>query len=208
MGLLAIEEVRGAAAEAEKAEFFETPRRAVEELLASGPDLPGGRWLDPCAGRGIIPRVVLEQRTDVHFALVELRSICRTELEQLGADDLVIGDFLRDDRAAAAAAGAQVVIMNSPFTLTLPFVLRAWELSDAWVVSLQRQGWFGSQERAEWLSEHCPDRYTLPFRPSFRADRRTDGCEYEWHIWPPGPGRNRRAGVTAMLRDRRQLSLF
>ncbi len=113
------------------------------------------------------------------------------------SDPIVTEDFLADPSPTRAAwPRADVVIFNSPFTLTRRFVEQAWRCG-RWVVSLQRQSWIGPA-RAAWLRAHMPDRYTLPQRPSFRADGRTDGCEYEWHVWPPG-GRARRDGIVRML---------
>ena len=193
-------EIQAQAEEATAAEFYETPSRAIDELMLSGPALPGGAWLDPCAGRGAIPRAVSRHRHDVTWYLCELRAECRTELEQLRPAGLAIEDALAPIPSPERSAWPRpaVVIFNAPFTLTVRFVERAWKAAPAaWVVSLQRQSFVGPA-RALWLSRHMPDRCQLSYRPSFRRDGRTDGCEYEWHIWPPGE-RGRAFGRCGML---------
>lgn len=194
---LEIQDAEQAASAAKSAEFFETPREAIEPLILAGPRLPGGVWCDPCAGRGRIPNVVNELRQDIRWVLGELREECFAELRrvkrQLQKPNR--GDFLS---GWLRSASPSVVIFNSPFSLTTRFVLNAWGLwPDAWVVSLQRQSWIGPA-RVDWLAGHMPDRYVLGERPSFRLDGSTDACEYEWHVWPPW-GRNRHAGATMML---------
>ena len=64
--------------------------------------------------------------------------------------------------------------------------------------------------RSTWLQQHCPDDYTLPWRPSFRNDGKTDNCEYSWFVWPPEAIRGRRSGKVSMLLEPTggQLGLF
>ncbi len=203
---------------ARAAEFWQTPTEAVEALLlGDGPELPGGIWLDPCAGLGRIPRAVSRHRPDVLWLLCELLPGFRPALDALdiplvdadiGDSAIVTEDFLADPAPHSPRAAwprADVVIFNSPFTLTRRFVVQAWR-HGRWVVSLQRQSWIGPA-RGPWLREHMPDRYILPRRPSFRGDGKTDGCEYEWHAWPPdraNPAGRRRDGITRMLRPGRE----
>ena len=197
---LAIDEAEWRRDRAVGAEYYRTQAWVVESLLlGGGPQLPGGMWLDPCAGEGAIPQAVNRVRSDVGWQLCELREECRPALEQVGklrTDGLVLGDFLAEPSPVFDEWPADVVIFNSPFTLTVRFVERAWE-HGAWVVSLQRQSFVG-YARANWLSQHMPDRYVLPDRPSFRPDGRKDAAEYEWHVWPPD-GRYRDWGLTRML---------
>ena len=193
---------------ATKAEYYRTPAWVIEALLhGGGPELPGGLWLDPCAGDGAIPRAVNRCRRDVKWLLCELRPECRPTLEQIPnvhPGGLVLEDFLTAPSPARAAwPQAAVFIFNSPFTLTIPFVEQAWH-QGAWVVSLQRQSFIG-YARAHWLRRHMPDRYVLPGRPSFRGDGKKDGAEYEWHGWPPS-GRDRCEGKTRMLELPAQLA--
>lgn len=183
-------------------EFHPTPPRAVLALLESElVQLPGGIWMEPCAGTGSIVRAVNGYRRDVRWRLFELDERFRPHLEALvrpGIDKLApFGDWVGLAWPPSWSL-ADVVIFNPPFTLTLPFLLAAMARGQ-WVVMLQRSNWFGSQGRAPWLREFCPDQLALPFRPSFKVvGRDTDNCEYSWFIWPPGD-RRRREGRLAML---------
>jgi hypothetical protein len=182
-------------------EFHPTPREAITPLLETSlVTLPGGVWIEPCAGTGRIVSTVNEYRSDVRWRLFELDPRVGEFLVPLvrpGIDKLApFGDFVTRPWPASWTR-ADVLIMNPPFEHTSAFVAAAFERAH-WVVMLQRVGWFGTQERAPWLRRFCPDQYTLPKRPSFRPDGQTDSCEYAWYVWPPGD-RERRSGVLAML---------
>lgn len=201
-------------------EFFPTEREVVYALMEANlfVDLPGGTWIEPCAGTGRIISAVNEHRSDVHWLINEidprfnsfLRDVTRGWLGDDGEpmDGLLpYGDFVHRDWPFEKA---EVLIMNPPFTLTQQFVIAAGYRAET-VVCLQRQGWFGTQERAAWLQAHCPDVYQLPWRPSFRPDGKTDNCEYCWYIWPPGSlTGERRTGRISMLEKpaSRQQTLF
>lgn len=183
-------------------EFYPTDRIAITPLLESDLlILPGGRWIDPCAGTGNIPRVVNSVRSDVLWDLIEIDGRFELDLESLAATcaapSLTFADFLSPDLPVGHLAGASVAIFNPPFSRALEFVERCFGLA-AWVVMLQRSNWFGTLKRCAWLQRHCPDQYTLPKRPSFRPDGKTDSIEYSWFVWPPGT-RERRTGRLALL---------
>ena len=206
---LTIERAEHRRRRAKAAQYYRTPAWVVEALLfGGGPDLPGGIWLDPCAGEAAIPEAVNRCRDDVEWLLCELREECRPALERISPKHpggLVIENFLATPSTTRAAwPTAAVVIFNSPFTLTIPFVEQAWQ-HGVWVVSLQRQSFIG-YARAHWLGHHMPDRYVLPSRPSFRNDGKKDAVEYEWHVWPPD-GRDRAVSHTQMLSLPGQLEL-
>lgn len=184
----------------EQEEFYPTPPEVVDALLESKlVDLPGGWWIEPCAGAGNIIKAVNRQRTDVHWIACELQERFEDSLQaMMRPKDVLLpfGDFVHREWQYE---DAEVLIMNPPFSLTMQFVQAA--LGRArWVACIQRQGWFGTAARARWLSQHCPDMLQIPWRPSFRPDGQTDSCEYVWFIWPPGEeARNRRFGRIAML---------
>ncbi|MBW2691004.1 MAG: hypothetical protein JRE57_00040 [Deltaproteobacteria bacterium] len=207
---------KGRGHQTEVEEFYPTPAVVVHALLESPLiKLPGGTWLEPCAGTGRIIRTVNEfcegtLRARRDWIICELQEQFDPHLRQLvrpGRDTIIpYGDFVH---RAWHWPRADVLIMNPPFSLTFDFVKAGLERAD-WVVCLQRQGWFGTKTRSPWLAEHCPDSFQLPWRPSFRPDGSTDNCEYCWYIWPPGSLEGRREGRLAML-DRPtggQLGLF
>lgn len=196
--------------EVELDEFYPTEPEAIEALLECDQlYLPVGTWIDPCAGTGRIVTTVNQFR-DVNWIICELNDRFEQYLRPLvrdGRDTLLeYGDFVHRPWPYPKA---DVLIMNPPFSLTMQFVIAALKRAN-YVVCLQRKNWFGSQMRSSWLQEHCPDDYTLPWRPSFRPDGSTDNCEYSWFVWPPGSNKGRRAGKVAMLKGPRggQLSMF
>lgn len=180
-------------------EFYPTPETAILPILETPLlVLPGGMWIEPCAGSGSIVRTVARKRSDVRWILCELDPRVGRPLEQLARPGLDVlrpfGDFVHMEWTAPVA---DVLVMNPPFSLASQFLAAAFERA-AWVLMLQRTNWFGSQSRAPWLRSFCPDQYALPDRPSFRPDGKTDSCEYSWFVWPPGD-RRRRSGRLAML---------
>ena len=183
----------------EEGEFFPTPREVVYALLESPlVDLPGGRWIEPCAGTGRIISAVNEMRDDVSWTICELNKMFKPNLQKvmgLNDDLLGFGDFVhrRWDYPMA-----DVLIMNPPFTLTMQFVLAAMKRART-VVLFQRQAWFGSKQRSPWLCKHSPDRHQLGWRPSFRPDGKVDNCDYNWYVWPEGSDAGRPWGISSML---------
>jgi hypothetical protein len=193
--------------EVEENEFYPTERKAIFALLESDLlSLPGGIWIEPCAGTGRIVSTVNDFRNDVNWVMCELNENFDPYLRQLirPGRDLIIpyGDFVHRDWPGCLRDDfvADVLIMNPPFSLTLQFV-KAGLKRARHVVCLQRQGWFGTVDRAKWLEKHCPSSFQLPWRPSFRPDGKTDNCEYSWYHWPPGSLEGRREGRLAMLSE-------
>lgn len=193
---------RGAAAAAALAlqnphEYNPTPRTAVLPLLATDLlQLPGGTWIEPCAGDGAIVRAVRELRTDVRFKLFEVDQRHEKALRSSmrAGDDLTIGDFvMRNWRHQRY----DVCIFNPPFSLTMQMLHAALDRA-RWVAMLQRVNWFGSQFRGPWLRSHCPDMLELEERPSFREEGGSDATEYAWFVWGPDQ-RVRRVGRLAIL---------
>ena len=178
--------------------FYPTEPWCVDALLESPlVTLPGGLWIEPCAGMGSIVRAVNAKRSDVDWLLCDIDERMEPHLRRVmrGFDILLpFGDFVHRPWNRSVA---DVLIMNPDFDHTEAFIAAAF-VRARWVVMLQRVNWFGSQDRAPWLRRHCPNQYNLPKRPSFTGDGKTDATEYAWFVWPPG-NRERRTGVIAML---------
>lgn len=187
-------------------EFYPTPVEAIDRYIASDhADLPGGRWIDPCAGAGAIPRAVNAVRCDVDWTLIELDERHRRALDNVRAvSDLWIADALSsetDVRLASLAAWLprrswDVALFNPPFSMSLAFVRLMLNYARH-VVMLQRVAWFGPA-RSEWLRQHAPDLYVLPVRPSFTGGGTDKGQEYGWYRWDRA-ALPRRAGRLVML---------
>lgn len=186
--------------EVEENEFYPTEREVIYSLIESDlVKLPGGTWIEPCAGTGRIVSAVNEMRNDISWVLCELNDYFDPQLRAVrGARDEILpyGDFVHREWIHPIA---DVLIMNPPFSLTMQFVQAAM-LRARHVVCLQRQGWFsGGAGRDTWLTKYCPDEGTLPWRPSFRPDGKKDSCEYSWFHWPDKARLGRRVGRKFML---------
>jgi len=183
------------------AEFYPTPTDALLMLLESKlVRLPiFGEWLEPCAGVGRIIEVSQRLVPDARWTAVEIDRRFDDELCRVlrPGEALCAGNFLEWDWRGKLF---DLCIMNPPFSLAREFVERAL-LCSRRVVMLQRSGWFSGTKRPphrdEWLREFCPDKYTLPRRPSFTPNGKTDSTEYCWYDWPTS--RPRREGRHFML---------
>ena len=182
------------------ADYYPTPSWCVDRLLEAV-DMPGGVWLEACAGEGHIIRAA--QRDDVAWAAVELREECSQVLADAGAQWVVIGDINSGATFALAdEAQPDVIITNPPFGISAEVIqtlLHLAERNRATLVILQRLNYLGTASRS-WLDQQMPDIYVLPDRPSFTG-KGTDSCEYAWFVWPAGEyhrsaGRVQRLAVT------------
>lgn len=183
-------------------EFYPTPSEAIISLVESPlVALPGGHWIDPCAGSGRIPSVINASRDDVKWTMVEIDERHRPVLRSTFRDCdsmLAFGDFVTMNWPYGKRA--DVLVMNPPFSHALAFVMAGFDRADI-VVMLQRTNWL-APARASWLRRHMPNVYQLPKRPSFTGDGKTDAAEYSWFVWPTRE--TRRCGVVAMLDNPRQ----
>ena len=63
---------------------------------------------------------------------------------------------------------------------------------------LLRLNYLGSANRHSFMSQHAPDLYVLPNRPSFKANGATDSIDYAWFVWDKY-NLNRTYGQTTLL---------
>jgi hypothetical protein len=152
---------------------YETPGWCVERLLEACP-LPGGLWLEPCAGTGAIIRAVQAVRKDVRWWAIEKRPEVYPALYDLvvggpggGANHVAIGDYLAD-RPVPDPALVPVVITNPPFFIAQQVIEQSLKLGRT-VVMLLRLNYLASEARSEFMRANIPDWYVLPNRPSFVA---------------------------------------
>jgi hypothetical protein len=107
---------------------------------------------------------------------------------------ITTGDFVE-----AAKNGAferkrfSVAITNPPFRLAQDFIDACLTCSDT-VVMLLRLNYLASKSRWAFMSQHTPDVYVLPSRPSFTGGG-TDSIEYAWFVW----GQERRTQGTVKV---------
>lgn len=172
------------------ADYYPTPAWCVRLLLEEC-DLPGSRWIEPCAGDGSIIRAVNDARSGILWSAMELRPECRADLAEATGHParVTIGDSIE------SPARCDVAITNPPFRLALPF-LRAWIGVPDRLAVLLRLNCLAGAARAEIMRHTAPDVYVLPNRPSFTGAG-TDSIDYAWFVWSRDP---RERGSLRVLR--------
>lgn len=164
-------------------EDYCTPAWVVESLLDEV-QLPGGRWLEPCAGDGAIIRAVSARRSDVAWAACEIREECRDPLVAIpSVERAVIGDFFEPASLSAIMDLGQfdVIITNPPYSVAEDFVNVCLPLAKL-TIMLLRLPFLEGAERAVFWRKRMPNVYVLPNRPSFTGGG-TDATAYAWFIW-------------------------
>jgi len=123
----------------------------------------------------------LKTRTDVEFTGIDIRwTAFVKKLGRFGK-----GNFLKPETYPMGLFDGpkfDVCITNPPFSLAMPFITTAFEHAKM-VVMLLRLNFIGSEKRADFMRTYAPDIYTLPNRPPFRGDGKTDSIEYGWFVW-------------------------
>lgn len=176
-----------------------TPAWATDLVLDALP-LPGGSWMDPCAGDGAIIKAVNDRRDDVTWTAVEIRPNCENKLRSLSPAGLLIADFL----ALTNPPRVDVVITNPPYKLARDFIERCCEIAPV-VCMLLRLNFLASEDRQPWLSAFVPDVFVLPNRPDFTGGG-GDATEYAWLVWERGAKRSQGmiSILPALTRDQRR----
>jgi hypothetical protein len=173
-------------------DFYVTPSWVVARLLEEV-DLPGGDWLECCAGGGEIIKVVNDLRQDINWYAIEKREDLRDSLVSIIAEDRVeIDNYLEMEIERRFS----VVITNPPYSHALSVIYRSFMIAD-WVVMLLRLNFMSSVKRVGFMRRYCPNVYVLPNRPSFTGGG-TDSTEYGWFVW--SPNRSRSEGMIKVLR--------
>lgn len=166
----------GRSAVRDPSDYYATPAWCCKRLLEAV-DLPGGLWLEPCAGEGAIIRSVADVRQDVRWHAVEYREECIPILDAIPGCAAVSGAFQRKNGLGPYA----VVLTNPPYRSALEFVQLALRFAPI-VVMLLRLNWLASAEREPWMRTHTPSVLVLPDRPSF-IGKGGDATDYAWLAW-------------------------
>lgn len=165
--------------EREPYDTYATPAWTVVRLLEEL-ELPGGKWLEPCAGEGAIVNIVSSLRSDVSWNTVEIRPECEGNLQEIPTvQSCKIGNFLED---SSTPTDYSVLFTNPPYNCAIDFVKRGLEVADH-VVMLLRLNFIASKNRQPFMRENPPDVYVLSNRPSFKGKGKTDATEYCWMHW-------------------------
>ena len=176
------------------ADYYPTPTWCTA-LLLEELHLPGGRWLEPCAGDGAILRAVSSVRDDVVWHTGDIRASGGVVADHPAVARHTTGDFLS---MTPPEVPYDVLLTNPPYSLAMEFVRHGLLMADH-VVMLLRLNFLASGGRAAFMREHTPSVYVLPNRPSFTG-KGTDSIEYAWFHW------SRLGGEAAQVRVLRALS--
>lgn len=164
-------------------DWYRTPSAATRPILPwiIGPGMQ--TVLDPACGDGAI-------LDDVRASFPRLRTLGFEIDPSRAATCGVKGHVVLHGDALTRSAldwRADIIVMNPPFALAMPFIERALG-TDAPVACLLRIAYLASQKRAQFWRDHPADVFVLPRRPSFTSDGKTDSADYMWAVWGPGRG--------------------
>lgn len=199
--------------------------RLYDRLVVGGRLGTTGRWLEPCAGAGGIPRRFDQLNNLVwhgkgvlpcpRWAVWEVQHKYRAELSRwyghIGAA-VGIGDAL--SFAVNGAPGAldtgrfDVVLTNPPYHLAFELLKAMRKIADQ-TIFLLRTNFLASEERHPyWASGGLPrEILQLPNRPKFVRGR-SDSTEYSWFRWGPEGERVERSTIEILdltsLEDRQK----
>jgi hypothetical protein len=190
---------------------YGTPAWCVHRCLEYAA-LPGGRWLESCAGDGNIIRAVNDVRQDVRWSAIEIRPDCEKELLSL-TPRVLIGNFLAQAKLLESESAFDVLITNPPYTDALEVIEAGLKIAKN-VCVLLRLGILETKKRALFFHENMPvSTLVLPNRPSFmtktRVDKKTnsvkktttDAAAYAWFVFKPNVGEEKRRTGTSMVLD-------
>lgn len=163
-------------------ENWETPHWAVRRVLEEV-SLPGGLWVEPCAGNGRIIQAVEEMRPRrCKWHAVEKREECAPQLRNLGIPLVMYcpHEFLKEWNARALAKKygvdysngqhyLDVAITNPPFSIAVDVTYKCMAIADH-VLILQRSNWTGggsNNGKNDFFRMMPPDIFPVPDRIKF-----------------------------------------
>jgi hypothetical protein len=171
------------------ADFYETPAWTVHRLLERI-TLPGGLWLEPCAGDGAIINAVNSfpgpgafDPSEVRWTAHELREECKPKLYEAAGRLVTIGDFLAvKPPRTSSGPYYDVSISNYPFSIAMEMIEHNLKFASH-VLSLLRLNFFGSEKRNAFFQKYMPDVYVIPNRVSFAISVSCKKCDWA-EIYP------------------------
>jgi len=114
---------------------------------------------------------------DVHIAACEIQERYADALDACADEVLCPQDILRTNTSKIVPF--DLVLTNPPFNLAEDILTHCATMARG-VAFLLRLNFAASVKRNDYMSILRPSVYTLPNRPSFRADGRTDATDYAW----------------------------
>lgn len=201
-----------AAASTDRWQYRPTEYRTVAPLFERL-SLPGGHWVEPCAGDGHIVRHVAQARRELgqplpsFWTCVEigdspaLRALPSEQATLTAGGRIWVHDrqdFLTYEDDDRSRLGVSVVFTNWPWYGIAPLVLRAFVLyPNAHVVGLCCAREPLDNGRHKFFQDHAPDKYECAGRQKM-GHKNGYAHPVQWLHWPLG-GRNRRKGTWEIL---------
>lgn len=144
--------------EREALDFYSTPIEEVANILDyMNLDFNNKVVLEPCAGAGHMSKAIWDYINDNHMSTVLINTDIKERKNQF-SDDINIGtgemfDFLSDDYPIN---NADYIIMNPPYSVIEPFVMKALGIADKGVLMLGRLQFLESEKRYENIFKEYP----------------------------------------------------
>lgn len=173
---------RKARAERRALDFYETPRKATQALLARLPELIrdyDDAIFEPCTGEGAIAKVLWEAG----------KQVWQNDYDRARSADWHLDARRPEVWTCARSVGCQWAITNPPFSDAAE-IIQAGIGAGLYIAALLRLSFLEptrhpTNGRMRWLSQQPPARLVVLPRISFTQDRKTDSVTSAWMIWAP-----------------------
>ena len=175
--------------ERDKLDYYATPTHEVFNILKKlNLDFSNQKILEPCIGGGHMAQGIEQYINDKHFKDIKLVG---TDIKDRGFNnsnwELTYGlDFFDDDYPIDSA---DWIVMNPPYSIIEPFVIRALEIADKGIIMLARLQFLDGEKRYENILKENPptDVYVYVDRIQCWKDGvKPEGSSaqaYAWFIW-------------------------
>ena len=175
--------------ERDKLDYYATPTHEVFNILKKlNLDFSNQKILEPCIGGGHMAQGIEQYINDKHFKDIKLVG---TDIKDRGFNnsnwELTYGlDFFDDDYPIDSA---DWIVMNPPYSIIEPFVIRALEIADKGIIMLARLQFLEGEKRYENILKENPptDVYVYVDRIQCWKDGvKPEGSSaqaYAWFIW-------------------------
>lgn len=162
-----------------EADFYPTPIPVIHNLL-NHHEIKDGTILEPCAGNGNFINALREYGYKNYIVANELRENEINNLTKVGADDVIVSDFLNTKLNTEPTT----IITNPPYHKAQEFVTKCIEeYPNTEIIMLLRLAFLESKKRFGFWQKYPVNKlYILSQRPSFTG-KGTDATAYAWFVW-------------------------
>ena len=177
--------------EREKLDYYATPPKEVANILNTlNIDFSNCSILEPCVGGGHMAEGILQYLKQSE-QLNKVEKLIGTDIQERGyksSDWEIITDldFFADDYPIDSA---DWIIMNPPYAVIEPFVIRALEIANKGIIMLARLQFLEGEKRYDAILKDNPptDVYTYVNRIQCWKDGKeptgSSAQAYAWFIW-------------------------